>query len=149
MDSGRIKTTLYGSNKRATLLTIVFGGIFGLGVWVGQSSVEISYWWWPGSSMGWGFVGLFLIFATVVAVFRAGLLATCWVGLPGHVAFAQQFYADQAGFVALPLQSHILFYLLISAAMAVFYGIIGYLLGSIGRIGTHHSPSIELLSTQK
>lgn len=142
-----VRKILFGANRQATLLALGLGGVLGPGAWIAEPLLGVSYWWWPTSPMDWAFVVCFILLATGVAFYRSGFLAACWVSFPAHIVYAHYFYADQFGFVALPIQNDLLFYVLISATFAVFYATIGFLLGTVSRWGRNQLPLIMTETT--
>jgi|GEM_PF-3087284 len=126
---------LFGTSRQNSLLATGSGILLGVSVWLLDPILGVEYWLWPSSLVDWAVVAGSVLLVAGVTFDRAGLLAACWVNFPAHVAFAHHHYS-QTGFVVLPFQNDLLSYALISAQIAVFYGLLGYLLGTASRWGT-------------
>ena len=133
-----VDQVLFGTYRQIALLATGISILLGVGVWLIYPTLGVEYWLWPSSLIDWTFVIGFIFLAAGVAFYRAGLLAACWVSFPAHVALAH-FYYSQHGFVILPFQNDLLSYALISAMIAIFYGLIGYFLGTVSRWGIDRS----------
>lgn len=135
----RVARLLFGSNRQGVLVATAIGILLGVGAWLIYPMLGVEYWLWPSSLIDWGFVVGFVLLATGVAFYRSGLLATWWMSFPAHVVLAHYFYYSQSGFVVLPFQNDLLSFALISATIALFYGLVGYLLGTVSRWGKGHT----------
>ena len=103
-----------------------------MAVWGIYPIFDVKYWLWPSSLIDWGFVFGFIFLAAAVTLYGSGLLAAWWVSFPAHVTLAHYVYS-QNGFVVLPFQNDLLSYVVISAAIASIYAVVGYLLGIVCR----------------
>lgn len=124
---------LVGSNRRASLLTVGIGILFGVGAWLGYPILGVSYWLLPSSLIDWAFVFSFIFLAAGVAFDRAGFLAAWWVNHPAHIAISHYYFTFHGTLVVLPFESDFLSYLVISAPITCMYGILGYLIGRASR----------------
>jgi hypothetical protein len=139
----------FGRNRRGALLATGLGILVGGVVWLLIWGFDIRYW--PGLHFGvnWAFVGGFVLLSAGVAFFRAGLLAAWWVSFPAHIALTHAQWWAERDFWTLPFQNNFLSFTVIAAEIALVYGLIGLLLGTVGRWVIPPSPVFREQATDR